>query len=597
MFILGALLRKTWNSLRARQQVQNELPQRGPAEGPARDSQPAGGVRLPGVGDCGTQRVLQVHGAVRVRGGVRAGRAKRAILRMSKDVSGLRRAWILIDGVEAGLHPWTPQQLMRELPRIALRDDLQVVVTTRSWVVLDSVPPEGRIFLERDAGTLDVRRMPAWRDIFQKALYGQSADRLSILYEEEVVAEGVVLGAREVLNYGNGTRRDDFVVGRDTGSKEFRGHKHAFGKFGKLAGFVFLLDGDAADRAPALIEAASQYGHKLEPLFLPGRSAPEAWIWNAVRDRPEEYAREYGLTVQDLRGRLASIEQTFRQRRDDPFAGRAEGESAGPGRQVDADHAGDRADWRPAGSRGGPRRDGRVQRRAHGAERYMAAGRRPLMAGYPRIPYGVANFRRLRLERRLYVDKTRFLHALEQVDHAVLMRPRRFGKICWVSLLEHYYDRSWAHEFDAVFGGTDVGRQPTEHGHSYVVLRFNFSAFKTALDGLEHHFEEYCQLRLRNALERNPDLFPEAAVRRIRAPAFVNGQLNELFAYASDRDVPLYALIDEYDNFANTVLAHHGDAAYQRFTHGGGFYPNFFATLKAGTEAVSDGPGHEQGRA
>ena len=211
------------------------------------------------------------------------------------------------------------------------------------------------------------------------------------------------------------------------------------------------------------------------------------------------------------------------------------------------------------------------------------------MAGYPRIPYGVANFRRIRLEHRLYVDKTRFLHALEQVDHAVLIRPRRFGKTCWVSVLEHYYDRTWAHEFDAVFGGTDVGRQPTEHRHRYVVLRFNFSAFKTALDGLEHHFEEYCQLRLRNALERNPDLFPEAAVRRIRAPASVNGQLNELFAYAGERGIPLYALIDEYDNFANTVLAHHGGAAYQRFTHGGGFYRNFFATLKAGTEAGSGG--------
>ena len=208
---------------------------------------------------------------------------------------------------------------------------------------------------------------------------------------------------------------------------------------------------------------------------------------------------------------------------------------------------------------------------------------------YPSIPYGLANFRRIRMERRLYVDKTRFLRALERVDHAVLIRPRRFGKTCWVSVLEHYYDRAWAHEFDAVFGGTDIGRRPTEQRHRYVVLRFNFSAFKNALDGLEHHFEEYCQLRLRDALERNPDLFPEAAVRRIRAPASVNGQLNELFTYAGPRGIPLCALIDEYDNFANTVLAHHGEAAYQSFTHGGGFYRNFFATLKAGTDAGSGG--------
>ena len=235
---------------------------------------------------------------------------ERAILRMSKDVSSLQRALILIDEIEAGLHPWTQQQLMLELQRIALRNDLQVVVTTHSPVVLDSVPPEGRIFLERDAATLDVTRTPAYRDIFQKALYGQSTDRLSILCEDEV-AEGVILGVLDVLNYRNGTRHDDFVVGRDTGSDEFKGHIHAFGKFGKLAGFVFVLDGDAQDRAPAMIEAAGQYGHKLEPLFLPGRSSPEAWIWNAVRDWPDEYAREYGLSAQDLRARLASIEQTF----------------------------------------------------------------------------------------------------------------------------------------------------------------------------------------------------------------------------------------------------------------------------------------------
>ena len=61
------------------------------------------------------------------------------------------------------------------------------------------------------------------------------------------------------------------------------------------------------------------------------------------------------------------------------------------------------------------------------------------------------------------------------------------------------------------------------------------------------------------------------------------GRLTELFAYAGERGIPLYVLIDEYDNFANTVLAHRGREAYESFTHGGGFYRNFFATLKAGT--------------
>ena len=211
-----------------------------------------------------------------------------------------------------------------------------------------------------------------------------------------------------------------------------------------------------------------------------------------------------------------------------------------------------------------------------------------MAASYPRIPYGWADFRAIRLEKRLYVDKTRFVHALEEERYVFLIRPRRFGKSCWVSLLDNYYDRNRAAEFEAVFGGTDLGHQPTDNRHRYVVLRFNFSAFKNALETLEYHFEEYCQLVVRHALERNGDLFPEAARRHIRSPRSVNGQLNELFLYAGDHGLPLYVLIDEYDNFANTVLAHHGEQAYQSFTHGGGFYRNFFATLK-------DGAGHSGG--
>ena len=209
-------------------------------------------------------------------------------------------------------------------------------------------------------------------------------------------------------------------------------------------------------------------------------------------------------------------------------------------------------------------------------------------ASYPRIPYGEANFKRIRVNGWLYVDKTRFVHALEDERYVFLIRPRRFGKSCWVSLLDNYYDRTRADAFEAVFGGTHLGRQPTENRHRYVVMRFNFSAFKNALDTLEHYFEEYCQLVVRYALERNADLFPAAARQHIRSSASVNGQLNELFLYANDHGIPLCVLIDEYDNFANTVLAYHGEEAYQSFTHGSGFYRNFFATLKEGA-GQSDG--------
>ena len=203
---------------------------------------------------------------------------------------------------------------------------------------------------------------------------------------------------------------------------------------------------------------------------------------------------------------------------------------------------------------------------------------------FPAIPYGRAYFKGIRLEGCLYVDKTRFLHALEEERFVFFIRPRRFGKTCWLSMLESYHDRNQADDFERVFGDLDICRQPTANRGRYVVVRFNFSTFGSMPANLEREFDEYCRRHVRDAVEDNPDLFPDAAFDRIQAPTTINGQLDELFLHARREGIPLYVLIDEYDNFANTILAGAGADAYHAFTHGGGFYRSFFATLKAGTE-------------
>ena len=204
---------------------------------------------------------------------------------------------------------------------------------------------------------------------------------------------------------------------------------------------------------------------------------------------------------------------------------------------------------------------------------------------YPPIPYGMADFRAIRREGFLYVDKTRFVRDLENERHMFFLRPRRFGKTCWVSILEHYYDRTRKDGFEALFAGTDIGREPTANRGRYAVLRLNFSAFSKRLDTLEERFEEYCHTRLRGMLEANADLFPEELTRRILAPPTMGSRLNELFLHSDRQGVRLCLLIDEYDNFANTILAGEGQAAYHAMTHGSGFFRDFFATLKAGTES------------
>ncbi len=204
-------------------------------------------------------------------------------------------------------------------------------------------------------------------------------------------------------------------------------------------------------------------------------------------------------------------------------------------------------------------------------------------APFPAIPYGRGNFRSIRLDGCLYVDKTRFIRTLEQERYAFFIRPRRFGKTLWLTMLNAYYDRAQTKDYEAVFAGTDIGRRPTGNQSRYVTLYFDFSAFKQALPTLEEHFEEYCTRHVEDALWRNPDLFDEKSAERILAPSSIDGQLDALFLYARARGIPLYVLIDEYDNFANTILAEQGAEAYHSFTHGGGFYRNFFSTLKAGT--------------
>lgn len=205
------------------------------------------------------------------------------------------------------------------------------------------------------------------------------------------------------------------------------------------------------------------------------------------------------------------------------------------------------------------------------------------------VPYGVANFYDIRRKNKLYVDKTRFIRELEAFEYVFLIRPRRFGKSCWVSVLENYYDCNQADQFDFFFGGLDIGNDPTEEHNQYVVVRFDFSAVNDALDTLESSFERYVDRVLALTCKRYPDLFPEAVQQSILTAPQITDKLDELFNHTLLQQIPLYILIDEYDNFANTILSHHGQSAYHQFTHGEGFYRNFFSTLKAGTTAGSGG--------
>ena len=240
---------------------------------------------------------------------------ERAILRLSQEIAQLSGALILVDEVEAGLHPSVQQMLMLQLQQLALRNDLQVIVTTHSPVILESVPSHGRVFLDRlDDGTVTV--MPPYRDIVQNALYGRSRDALNILCEDDI-AEGIVNGVFDVLRPEVGVRGESVRVGRDTGADEFPTHARAFRKFDQLVNFVFVLDGDkqGSQAERRLRETA---GDNAPVLFLPGTQAPEVWIWNTIMNFPNQAAEELGTHEQDLLARMNITNSIFDSASDSP---------------------------------------------------------------------------------------------------------------------------------------------------------------------------------------------------------------------------------------------------------------------------------------
>jgi predicted ATPase len=213
---------------------------------------------------------------------------ERTILRLSMQLSNLQNTLVLIDEVEAGLHPYTQQQLMLELQRLALRNDLQIVVTSHSPAVLESVPREARIFLERSSDYRNVVLKPAYQDVLQRVLYGQALNKLSIICEDSE-AKAVLHGCMDVLMPKLGLHTNDILIGTDTGKNQFAEHVRAFGKVGQLDSTLFVLDGDARNLDGTLRAEAKEFGGFLiEPLFLPGESGPEPFLWKALEANKQQ---------------------------------------------------------------------------------------------------------------------------------------------------------------------------------------------------------------------------------------------------------------------------------------------------------------------
>lgn len=201
-----------------------------------------------------------------------------------------------------------------------------------------------------------------------------------------------------------------------------------------------------------------------------------------------------------------------------------------------------------------------------------------------RIPYGLADYRRMRQDNFYYVDKTHFIPLLEAQPYFLFMiRPRRFGKSLWLSVLQYYYDINYKADFELLFGGTYIGNHPTPERNSYLILFLNFAAINPDLRHIEASFEDNGRALVEDFLIRYAQYFGEVQAQEILALPTFEAQLRRIFLHAHREELKIYLLIDECDNFANTILTTAGQEAYHNLTHGGGFFRYFFNLLKVAT--------------
>ena len=199
-----------------------------------------------------------------------------------------------------------------------------------------------------------------------------------------------------------------------------------------------------------------------------------------------------------------------------------------------------------------------------------------------KLPYGISNFKRLVRDDYYYVDKTKYIEQIEESDEPYIffLRPRRFGKSLLVSKLRYYYGLEHKDNFDKIFGNYYIGKNPTPRANKYHVLYFEFSRIDTtSADSTFQGFTKNVKIGIEQFIKIYP-LISETKMQKILSEKSPNTMLMELFSAYSKCNI--YVIIDEYDHFANEILAFNFNR-FTSFVGENGFVRKFYETIKAAT--------------
>ena len=206
-----------------------------------------------------------------------------------------------------------------------------------------------------------------------------------------------------------------------------------------------------------------------------------------------------------------------------------------------------------------------------------------------KIPYGESNFTTVIKGGFFYQDRTAYISELETLPKFLYyLRPRRFGKSLFVSMLHHYYALEHKSKFDTLFGKLAIGKKPTPLANQYMVLSFEFSRIQTntpenTFNGFLTNVREGVGL----FLSQYSVFFPPEIYDSIMGKKSPNEVMLGLFFHyqqiSQTRELPkIYLLVDEYDHFANELISFNFKFFEKSVTENG-FIRKFYETIKTAT--------------
>ena len=203
-----------------------------------------------------------------------------------------------------------------------------------------------------------------------------------------------------------------------------------------------------------------------------------------------------------------------------------------------------------------------------------------------KLPYGISNYEELVEDGYYYVDKTMYIEKLENLaeKRILFLRPRKFGKTLFTSMIENYYDIKKVDEFEKLYKDTYIGKNPTKLKNSYHILKFNFSGIDTTdEESTMKGFKEKTTIAIGGFIAKygldfyiNPEQTTEGLLSSL-IEAFKIQKSNE----------KIYVIIDEYDHFANELLGFN-TSQFKNLVSKNGKVRKWYEILKEGTESVVD---------